>query len=315
MRSRRELEDILDRCLERLLAGEATVEECLESYPRHAAELEPLLRTAAHTSRAVGFRPDEEARARVRRALRLEMARDDMAREPSSPHEPRRWWRLPGWQPRWAMAVAVVMALFLAGGGTVLAADSSMPGNPLYSVKLATEKVRVALAGTDVSKAEVYARLADRRVAEMERLVEKGTPRQVRMAARLLGEHMEMIRRLSLAARVASALEQAQEPAGEPASKDKAPDADTAREPSAAHDGDQQPSATVLAPNGRARLKKLLDYYTASHLAKLRAVLEKAPASLKPAIQRAMAQTVAGYRRAADELRGTADDRNLPPED
>jgi ferric-dicitrate binding protein FerR (iron transport regulator) len=42
----RRIRDTLDDCLAALLSGEATLEECLESHPEHAAELRPLLEVA-----------------------------------------------------------------------------------------------------------------------------------------------------------------------------------------------------------------------------------------------------------------------------
>ncbi len=40
----KELEQILDDCIEQILSGASTVEECLKQYPAEAAVLEPLLR-------------------------------------------------------------------------------------------------------------------------------------------------------------------------------------------------------------------------------------------------------------------------------
>ena len=40
----KELEQILDDCIEQILNGASTVEECLQQYPAEAAALEPLLR-------------------------------------------------------------------------------------------------------------------------------------------------------------------------------------------------------------------------------------------------------------------------------
>ena len=46
MGSNKQFNNILDECLESLLTGQETVEQCLQRYPEYAAELEPLLRTA-----------------------------------------------------------------------------------------------------------------------------------------------------------------------------------------------------------------------------------------------------------------------------
>jgi hypothetical protein len=90
-------------------------------------------------------------------------------------NKPKRAW-FPGWQPRWAMAVMAVLLVFVMGGGAVVAANGSMPGSPLYPVKIATENVRVKLAGSDVEKVELLTTLADRRVTELSYLMESGKP-------------------------------------------------------------------------------------------------------------------------------------------
>ena len=58
-------DDILDECLGRLLTGSETLEQCLASYPAHAAELKPLLETALETKRASAIQPRPEFRARA----------------------------------------------------------------------------------------------------------------------------------------------------------------------------------------------------------------------------------------------------------
>jgi len=67
--------------------------------------------------------------------------------------------------------VGVIIAIILtlsAAGATAHASQTSLPGDTLYPVKLATEQVRMALPGDDLSKAERALTLAERRVQEME---------------------------------------------------------------------------------------------------------------------------------------------------
>ncbi len=49
-----------------------------------------------------------------------------------------------------------------------------MQGNPLYSAKLATERVRLAMTLSDFDRAEFLTRLADRRVTEIYYVVTRG---------------------------------------------------------------------------------------------------------------------------------------------
>ena len=285
MKRDRELEGILDSCVGRLLAGEATVEDCLAAHPRHAAELEPLLRTAAATSRALEFSAGEEVRERSLARFRLALAREDAQR--SGTPERR---SLFGWQPGWAMVLIVVLAVVLAGGGTVLAADSSMPGNPLYRVKLATERIRIAFAGTDVQKARVQAALTERRVAELAHVVSSGNARQVEQATQRYSNQLAAMSRLSLTGRPTEARTAAPDDSREkPDSPSLAPGREVAAE---AQD----------APNGRLKLRVLLGRYAVNHPAQLRDLLEKAPESARPAIRQAIMESVAVYRKALEQL-------------
>ena len=66
MKRGKEFDNILDECLERLLVEGEAVEQCLDSFPEDAAELEPLLRTAMVVNKAVAVQPDLEFKARAR---------------------------------------------------------------------------------------------------------------------------------------------------------------------------------------------------------------------------------------------------------
>jgi hypothetical protein len=75
--------------------------------------------------------------------------------------------------------ILVPMAVFVVvfvSGSTAAAAQGALPGDVLYPVKVSiNETVEVALAGTSlVAKAEVSAKLAERRVEEAEALAARG---------------------------------------------------------------------------------------------------------------------------------------------
>ncbi len=166
MKNDKEFFNILDECLERILAGGETVEQCLASYPEHAAALEPLLQTALDTKETLEIAPRPEFKERAKYQILTEL-RDIEERK-------QRRFSLFGWQPQWATAVIAVLVLLMASGGTVAAAGNSMPDQPLYPVKLATERVRLALTPSELGKAEYYAELVDRRVNEIVNMVNKG---------------------------------------------------------------------------------------------------------------------------------------------
>ena len=168
MNKNMKLEDIFEECLQSVLTGNETIERCLQRYPEQASELEPLLRTAMSVTQAADIAPSPEFKKRAHLQMQLKLAES----------KPRRlsFFSL---QPRWALAGVAAMVVFLLGTGTVLAANGSMPDSPLYPVKLATENVRVAVAGSDVEKAALYATYADRRMTEMNNMEATGNTQNI----------------------------------------------------------------------------------------------------------------------------------------
>jgi len=182
MKNNREFANIFDECLERILTGGETVEQCLASYPEHAAELEPLLQTALNAKETLEIAPRPEFRERARYQILAEL-RDIEERK-------QRRFSLFGWQPRWATAAIAVLVLLVASSGTVAAAGNSMPDQPLYPVKLATERVRLVLIPSKLGKAEYYAELVDKRVSEIVNMAEKGKLKQMEKTAERMNNQL-----------------------------------------------------------------------------------------------------------------------------
>jgi hypothetical protein len=90
----------------------------------------------------------------------------------------------------WSRSFAAVMLFVLVGAGTASAAQGALPGDFLYPVKISiNESVEVALASGPGHKAEVQARLAERRVEEAETLASEG--RLDEQKAQLIAEKIE----------------------------------------------------------------------------------------------------------------------------
>jgi len=193
MKRSRRFEDIFEECLELVLNRGETIDSCVSRYPKQADELRPLLETALVTKRATAVEPSAEFRARARAQF------EQLLQAPAA--QPRRagpgWsWN---WQPRWAAAVGVVVAVVLMSGGTVAAASRSMPGQALYPVKQATEQARIALTSSPMGKAELYAQLADRRVNEIVYLADRDDPGLVQQVTDQLDSYLDRISELTLA--------------------------------------------------------------------------------------------------------------------
>ena len=279
MNKDREFHTILDECLEQILVKGETVEQCLQKYPEYAAELEPLLKTAMATNEALAIQPDTEFKGRARYQFRSVLENI----------KPRKGVPILSWQPRWVMTTVVVLVVVIAGSSTVVAADNSMPDNPLYPVKLATEQVRVTLTNSDIGKAELYATLVDRRVSEIDYLVNKGKPQWIEPAAQRLKMHLARMNSLPLAEIIGKGAN------GEPTEIPVLPEkAEKGREVTG-----KRFSAQV---NRQARFRGVLEGYATKHPMKLRDLLEKAPESAKPALRQAIAISVTGYGKALEDL-------------
>jgi hypothetical protein len=163
MNKRTNFDDILNECLERLLRGES-IEDCLSRYPEQAAELEPLLRTAQETHLAASIKPSAEFRQRA--GYQFQAAIRDMETGKSR--------GFLSWIPRWATVVSIVVIVLIAVSGTVAASANSLPGQPLYQVKLATESVRLAFTMSTLGKAELNAQFANERINEIVQIAGEG---------------------------------------------------------------------------------------------------------------------------------------------
>jgi hypothetical protein len=103
----------------------------------------------------------------------------------------------PSLRPAW-VALAAIVAVIVAGGGTVYAAGSALPDSPLYSIKLATESVRLFFTPSDIGKVELYAQFADERVEEIVKMAEKGEAELAQAATDRLNEQLVAMATLAI---------------------------------------------------------------------------------------------------------------------
>ncbi len=78
-------------------------------------------------------------------------------------------------RPRGGRRIAVVSALLggtVAVSGVSAASGDALPGDTLYGVKRSTERAQLALAGNDMSKAQLYFEFASTRISEARELTE-----------------------------------------------------------------------------------------------------------------------------------------------
>jgi len=312
MKKAKQFDNIFDECLERVLIKGETIEQCLASYPEQAAELEPLLLTALVAKKASSIEPCPEFRERARYQFRAALQEMEAKKE-------RRFFGF-NWQPRWATVVVTVLIFILASGGTVAAAGNSMPDEPLYQVKLATEKARLALTPSVLGKAELYVKLIDKRVNEIVKMAEKGKPEQVERTAERLNGHLVVMASLA-----ASKVEVSPEgeagvfmaPAPEAVMKET-PEAAVQEAPRARAERAPGPPGQVRHGRGgageergegeegkvdkRTQIRNIMARYADDHPEALRQALQNAPESVKTALRRAIAASDAGYEHALKAL-------------
>jgi len=171
----KKFEDILIQCIEDIKAGRSSIEDCLDRYPSMREQLEPLLRIALEIRETPDVKPSPSFKVRARVQLMDQIhSRQTVTKWP--------WFRYNSqvkpipYRRRFSMVrviVAIVLTLSAIGGGTVYAAQASLPGDALYSIKLSTEQARMMLPGDDAARAERALNFAERRVGEIEALAEK----------------------------------------------------------------------------------------------------------------------------------------------
>jgi hypothetical protein len=174
----RDFELALEEATCRLEQGE-TVEGCLAHYPGYADRLEPLLRMAAFSARALDYvePPSEAAMAAGKRRLLL------AAQRKPAP-QPRRFLSLfPLPMKGLATAALVMLLLVVVGGGFAVASVSSLPGDFLYPVKLASEQARLLLTFDIQARDQLQVEFAQERRAEVIAILEAGR----RVSARFEG--------------------------------------------------------------------------------------------------------------------------------
>jgi hypothetical protein len=173
----KKIEDILAVCVEDVKSGRATLEECLTRYPSIRDELEPLLKLALSIKEPPPLRPSADFKIRAKVSLMEHI------------HSSRKKSWLPvtlgltkGWLKTAAIVLVVVLVVSALGTGTAYASQSSLPGEVLYPVKIATENVRRTFTFDDDARIELELSFADTRLEEMEALVSKN-PLEIAAAA------------------------------------------------------------------------------------------------------------------------------------
>jgi hypothetical protein len=177
------LDRILTKCIKAIDDGKWTVEDCLNRYAPYRSELEPMLRVALKLRRARNLQPSDAYRSKAQSRLhtRLQAARRS-PRLGISKDQKRVWnfWKKLGGTHgvgslSWALPLLLV-SLITAGAGGVLAysVDHSKPGDLLYNLDRAIEKIRIQYENDAQQVVRLHLQFASERLEELNELVEDG---------------------------------------------------------------------------------------------------------------------------------------------
>lgn len=164
--------EILDDCLSQIQTGAAAVADCLNAYPNHRQYLESNLKVALRTHDLLAPPEPREgfkSQAKIRILNQIRAKQVDAPKRPVK--KPKKLLEI--LRPSFAyVTVLFVLVLFASGVGITTASASSLPGDLLYGVKLGIEDTRLAFSQDASSDAELMLQFADRRIEEIEALVE-----------------------------------------------------------------------------------------------------------------------------------------------
>lgn len=169
--------DILQNCLEDIQNGRGTVDSLLERHPALAGDLLPYLEAAAwlHAHKQAldprpGFMVDSKRRlvARIKQesVLMPAASRFSLHTFISAFGRKRLFYQM--------VTAALLVTILMAGTSSLtLAARNSLPGDNLYGVKLAQERVQLVLSITAPGDARLRLDFTQRRLQEIAGLVEE----------------------------------------------------------------------------------------------------------------------------------------------
>jgi hypothetical protein len=163
----RDLTRPLQECLT-AMDDKHNLQEVLRRYPAERDELIALLRLSVDLGALEAPAADPAFRLRARNRMLAAAAHRRQA---------RRWnplSALPRPVVRLAYAGALAAALLVGGLTAAAASGNSLPGDPLYGVKLGVERAQLATTFDSAARAHLELQIADTRLVEAQRLFAAG---------------------------------------------------------------------------------------------------------------------------------------------
>ncbi|HSM22392.1 MAG TPA: DUF5667 domain-containing protein, partial [Rubrivivax sp.] len=179
------VEDALQASLEMTARG-ATVEQCLQAFPQHAAELRPALAVTSALQREVAGPPPAQPARQVAAQRKSFVASARAARRAARARPDGAGW-LAGLfrQPAWARAAALLLVMLLTlgfGRVAVTTAASALPGDAFYRLKLAAEQARLLVTTDEGQRTALRQQFEQNRREEAAVVVEQQRQVQVQFS-------------------------------------------------------------------------------------------------------------------------------------
>ena len=166
------IEEILIQCIDDIKAGKIELAECLNQHPDLRQELEPLLRMAININEPLTTGPSAQFKISTRVKLMEEIYADQVRKRERKGLWPlaKPYW-LAGWSRAVTTVVAVLLVIVISGTGVAYAAQSSLPGDNLYPVKLNTEQLQRVITIDDAAEVDLELKFASTRLDEIEAIL------------------------------------------------------------------------------------------------------------------------------------------------
>lgn len=170
----RELDILVDECITRMQTEGWSVEQCLAANPGHQDVLGPLLvlSTEIHSYLSPES-PDAQfainAKKRIQNQIQTSFAAK-VARKPEISRIRTRWFLRPAYV---LASLVLVIALLTGGVGVVNASAASLPGDALYGIKIARERVALTISLSAERDQKLLTGFAETRLHEAEALIQQ----------------------------------------------------------------------------------------------------------------------------------------------
>lgn len=167
----RSFHSILTECLESMRGG-ATVEQCVEKFPKHEKKLRPMLMLADRVRQTPLAAVPAGAQERAWRNVSDRVAQLREGKRGFT--MPRVGFSYGRWLKPLAFTAGLTFSMFALGGGVAYASQDAMPDSPLYRVKLAGEDVRLWFIFDEKHEAQILLDQSEQRMEEILTMVSNG---------------------------------------------------------------------------------------------------------------------------------------------